>query len=210
MEEFILSDDLKKDLEKIIKKKIWDITKEDLDKISKISLNRENYDATLKDYNLKDLFLFENLKSITFCNFKFNKNDIEIINKLSNLSFVYFDFCDFELDVFNFSSNIKCAVFNVCKTLKVGMLRNTMIEVLKVNCSKIERETFNILDVENAPNLLEISINNFEINNVKEVLNVAPKLTKINFDGSKVDDDKVINNFDIDVSNKETYIRANA
>lgn len=210
MHELFFSKDLTKDIEKLIGKNVFEMTENDFDKMNRLTLNKRNFSKEEKDYNLKDLIKFKNLKVISLSGFKLIEEDIEILNSLKNLKFIHFDFCNFYLNKLKFNTNIEYLVFNVCKDVKLSMLEKTKAKSIKIIGSKLEMNSLNILDFYTAENLKELSLNNYIVNNIIEVLQIAPSLTNLNLDGSVINEKEELNSIRINISHEEEFNRANA
>ena len=210
MHELFFSKDLTKDIEKLIGKNVFEMTENDFDKINRLTLNKRNFSKEEKDYNLKDLVKFKNLNVISLSGFKLIEEDIEILNSLKNLKFIHFDFCNFYLNKLKFNTNIEYLVFNVCKDVKLSMLEKTKAKSIKIIGSKLEMNSLNILDFYTAENLRELSLNNYIVNNIIEVLQIAPSLTNLNLDGSVINEKEELNSIRINISHEEEFNRANA
>lgn len=205
-----LSKDLTKDVEKLIEKNISEITESDLSKISRLTLNKKNFFKEEKDYILKDLMKFKNLKVISLSGFKLTEEDIEILNSLKNLNFIHFDFCKFYLNKLNFNTNIEYLIFNVCKDIKLSMLEKTKAKSIKIIGSKLEMNNLSILDFYMAENLKELSLNNYIVNNISEIQQIAPNLTNLNLDGSIISEKEELDSIKISISHEKEFSRANA
>ena len=205
-----LSKALTKDIEKLIGKDISEITGSDLSGINRLTLNKKIFFKEEKDYNLKDLIKFKNLKSIFLSGFKLIEEDIEILNSLKNLNFIHFDFCEFYLNELNFNMNIEYLIFNVCKDIKISMLEKTKAKSIKIIGSKLEMNELSILDFCMTENLKELSINNYIVNNINEVLKIAPNLTNLNLDGSIISEKEKLDSIKVSISHEKGFCRANA
>ena len=210
MNEKLLSKDFQNDLERITGKRIEEICEEDLNKIERMKLNLKNFDGTNKDYHLHDLSILKNLRSLTLSHFPLTKEELVSLNRLPHLSFLHFDFCEFKGEELFLDSSVAHVIFDGCHMLSMNMLHSVSAEHIQVIGSEREKRGIDILDMGCLENLKELSLNNFTINNMNEILKVAPNIKSLNLDGSLVKDISKLDLPGVEVSSKARYIEANA
>lgn len=208
MNKIFTSNDFIKDLEFIIGKNLNTMVIEDLKKIKRVNYIKKNFNGTIKDYCIDDLFLLDNLKAITFSMFSFSNIDIENLNKLHKVDFIQFDFCRFEGD--NLKLNADNLVFNMCKELNISTLGNCNVKNIKIVGSELECSEIDIHDFTGINNLENLAIHNFKIKNIDDLKVIAPTLKFLNIDGSEVENDEKLDSLEMSVSHKEKFLRANA
>lgn len=199
--------ELAKEIEIITKKSIGDILEEDLLKIKRLSLNKRDFSGKDKDYCIVDLIKFENLEVITFSNFTFSKDELIILSSLPKVKFIHFDFCNFNLNKIEFSSNVEEAVLNCCDNFKIENIDLKFLKILKIIGLTSNKMLIDIEKLNENKYLKDLSINNFKINNVENVLKVVPNLVNFNLDGSEILDEDVLKSLKLNISHKENFRR---
>ncbi|MBQ9314023.1 MAG: hypothetical protein IJ220_03330 [Clostridia bacterium] len=208
MNKEFLNTNFMKDLERMTGKEMDDIQQEDLNKIKRISFNAKHYEKDNIEFLLIDLKFLKNLEVVSFSGFQFTQEEMITLKSFLNLNFISFDFCTFNLESFDFNDNVKYLSFNVCKNLKLSMLNNTKAISIKIVGSELEKQHIDILDLKNAINLQELSLNNLVIKNINQLKSITPKLTQLNIDGSYIDEN--IEKVSFYVSHREKFYRADA
>ena len=201
----IKSNELKKYIESIVKKKYDKIELEDLERIEKIILKKINVLGKYNDLDIKELLLFKNLSSCSLFKFDISENDINILNQLEKLNYIYFDFCRFNIETLNLSQNNIC--FNMCEHLDFKYLKNTLVKEIRIIGDKNSKIEIDIKGLERALNLEKLYIHNFKIQNIEQILEIAPNLKKLNIDGSIVENGNILRKLEgsIVISNKKEY-----
>lgn len=188
------SDELKRYIEKTLKKEIFNITLDDLKKFEDIGLKKVNFLGVETDYTTTDLILFENLSECSLFKFVIEEIDITSLNKLKNLNYICFEFCDFKVDKLKFNEHINTVCFNMCSNLYLSKLKNITVRKINIIGDKRNKIEMDMSLLENASNLEYLEIHNFTINNLSKILEIAPNLKVINLDGCILE-----NNYEIDM-----------
>lgn len=210
MSNILYSNCLNSDIERIVGKRGVDISEEDLSKIKKLSLSKKGYIGEDKDYYIIDLIKFLNLEVITLNGFMFSENDIIILNSLPKLKFIHFDFCDFDSNEVRFNSIIESIVINCCKNISLTSFDFSNVEFLKFISSKSEKKIVNMEDFKVNGHLKDLSINNCRINNIENVLQIAPNVVNLNIDGSEILAEKELNSLKIKISHQKEFHRVDS
>lgn len=182
------SQELKIDVERMLKKKITDIASEELKTFKDIGLKKINFLGHKTDYTINDLIWFEDLEKCSLFKFTISEGNIETLNKLKKLDYIYFDFCEFDSVVFRFNSSISTLVFNMCMNLDLSKLKNTTVRKLKMIGNTLAKVEIDISSLESVTNLEKLEIHNYIIKNVSKLLDVGPNLKVVNFDGCIIED----------------------
>ncbi len=185
MQNIFLGKDIVKVIERLTGKSFSLVTEEDLEKISRLSLNKKEVEnGAKKDYCLKDMARFKNLKALSLSGFDLTAEDIEVLHSLPFLNFVHFDFCTFHFEKLPFSLKWEFLVFNVCKNIKASTFDYLNAKSLKFVGSSLEMEHFRVCDFQKMERLEELSLNRYFVHNIEEILGAAPNIKILNLDGS--------------------------
>ena len=208
MEAEFESKELKNYVNKILEKENdEDIIKlKELDNITRISLKNKNYKKEILDCSVKDLKLFKNLKDCSIFCMNIKDADIQILNSMKTLKCVYFDFCNFEIINSRFAENIETLIINLNKNFNIKSLENsTNLKTLKFLKSKVD-----LNNIENVKNIEKLEIYNSDVINIEGLLKM-PKLKLINFSGSKVENEEMLDEVknEIEIIHKEKYYLTN-
>lgn len=195
-----------KELEKAARFKIGKFGNEpledsDLEKIEEINISNRKFSGEEKNVSLEELRLFPNLKRISIQYFIVDNSVAETLNSLRNLEYLQFSSCKLDSDI----------------QIKSGALRN-----ISLNCCEIKNyrglyapEIFQIIGEENL-RLDKISGKEhiqkmyFQSCRVRgfSTIDECVNLRELNLDGSKVDDNKKVDELRriISVSQQSEYL----
>lgn len=203
----ISSDVLKEYISVRLGKNIEDIIENDLDIIESISLQKIDFDDKETDCTIKDLIEFRNLTSCTLCDFDIDNESIEIINKLEKLEFIHFDFCDFLAENIYFNINTEDVCFNMCENLSLKKIQNTKLNSIEIIGNLENIKELDIVELGKVENLTELSIHNCNIKNIEKILEIAPKLERLDIDGSNCEEENLQNIIDkIEISHEKDFL----
>ncbi|MBQ8300237.1 MAG: hypothetical protein IJX99_10410 [Clostridia bacterium] len=205
----IKSQDFKKEISKILNKKLTEISDEDLESVEKISINKENIFGGINDYQISDLKFLKGLKQCSISGFEITDQDIDIINELPELEFLEFDFCGFKL-VSNSVNNPKLEdlYLDNCVDFKISYVKSSNLKSLSIVGFKEDMDSLNLAGLMIMRSLEEIEIHNYKIENIINVISSAPNVKSINLDGSIVSEKDLLEEIKINgikVSNESFF-----
>lgn len=177
-----------------------DFLEEDLAKIKDVSLNQKNFTEELQEIDLSELSKIPNLEILSLQNFEINNQAIDKLKNCKNLKTLQLEVCYFDPNVELNIQQLENIIIKYCKIedwRKIPLIKNVTIE----SGEKIDLE-----DLTNYEKVAELRLNNLEVHNFKKILEYK-NLNKLNLDGSKVDDESVM---EILKSNVEISHRDNA
>ena len=114
-----------------------DLNKEDLSKITEISINGKDLQGNLNDYDFKDFLKMENLQFLNLQNFIIDNYQTNIINRIKTLKTLQFTDCKFKSKSTLFN-NIELISFTSCTKVNSKYFENLKnLKTLKINlCGK--------------------------------------------------------------------------
>ena len=173
-----------------------DVTEEDLDRISEITLNAKSFDGEKTNIELSVLEIFKNLKKVRLIGFDITKEGIDEISKLEHLEMLEFVKCKVEDVSFELlQEKLERIYFSECGELlfKYPKVRNIIVNMCRVDFRNVDLEEVQAIHIINSviKNLPDLS----------KYLN----LKKVNFDGSKIIDESGMEVVDISVPEKIEY-----
>jgi len=182
------------------------------DQYISLNLRKRNFGGLETSSKVEDILEYKNLKKCSFFRFMIEEKDIGFINQVPNLNFIYFDFCYFALERLVFNVNIEEIVFNLCENLKIKHLSNIRVKRMKILHLKESNIVLDLSEIENAENLEELSIHNCRVKGIEKILEKAPRIKKINLDGSIIDNQSYLMELKkvINVTNEKEFNYANA
>lgn len=177
-----------------------------------IALKKNDFNGVETSDDIKDLLLYKNLKSCDLFRFYINEEDIENINKLIELQFIKFDFCYFNIDEIKIKESVAEISFNLCENLKIKHINSTKAKKIRITQWEKAEVTYDLNEFQLAENLETLEIHNCNIKGIECLLEKAPKIKRINLDGSNVENKIYLEGLKskIIVSNNATYDLANA
>lgn len=152
--------------------------------ITKLKLAKLDFCNRETDMIIEDLLLFENIESVTLYKFIITNDGIEILKRLTKLKSITFDFCEIVADTISFSPMLESIVFNVCSNMTLKKIDATEVSEISIIGSSKQNETLEVSELIMKNKLINLSLNNYRINNLDEILKVSPDLTILNIDGS--------------------------
>lgn len=178
--EKIKSKELKRQIAlRIGKLNFEDVTEEDFDEISELTLNFKSINGKKTDINLNVLEFFPYLKKIRIIDFDINQEDICKINKLECVEVLEFSRCKFNKINFDvIEERLKKIDFSECGELafKYPKVKNILINMCEID--------FEFVDLEAVQ---KIYVFDSVIKNLPD-LSKYKDLEKVIFDGSKIID----------------------
>lgn len=209
MLENLKSQDFKNDISKILNKNIFEITEDDLKNITRISLSKENIFGKITDYQISDLKYLNGLKECSLSGFEITDQDISIINDLPELEFLSLDFCSFKL-ISKSINNLKLEelYLDKCIDFSVSNINSSNLKFLSIIGFKDEMHTINFNDLVSFYNMEVLSVHNYKIENMENVINSVPNVKILNLDGSIIDEKTVLENLslrNVEVSNESFF-----
>lgn len=209
MLENLKSQDFKNDISKILNKNIFEITEDDLKNITRISLSKENIFGKITDYQISDLKYLNGLKECSLSGFEITDQDISIINDLPELEFLSLDFCSFKL-ISKSINNLKLEelYLDKCIDFSVSNINSSNLKFLSIIGFKDEMHSINFNDLVSFYNMEVLSVHNYKIENMENVINSVPNVKILNLDGSIIDEKTVLENLslrNVEVSNESFF-----
>lgn len=209
MLENLKSQDFKNDVSKILNKNIFEITEDDLKNITRISLSKENIFGKITDYQISDLKYLNGLKECSLSGFEITDQDISIINDLPELEFLSLDFCSFKL-ISKSINNLKLEelYLDKCIDFSVSNINSSNLKFLSIIGFKDEMNSINFNDLVSFYNMEVLSVHNYKIENMENVINSLPNVKILNLDGSIIDEKTVLENLslrNVEVSNESFF-----
>lgn len=209
MLENLKSQDFKNDISKILNKNIFEITEDDLKNITRISLSKENIFGKITDYQISDLKYLNGLKECSLSGFEITDQDISIINDLPELEFLSLDFCSFKL-ISKSINNLKLEelYLDKCIDFSVSNINSSNLKFLSIIGFKDEMNSINFNDLVSFYNMEVLSVHNYKIENMENVINSVPNVKILNLDGSIIDEKTVLENLslrNVEVSNESFF-----
>ena len=156
---------IKKILETTLSKPISEIKKEDLNKITFLSIDRFNSNGELQNVDYKELIIFTNLNHLAFYNCMINKECMIILSYISKLEILEFINCEFVDEVDDFFDNLNINELIIDNTKGLNNIEIKDLKKLVINNSEIDFVVNNIgiLDISRS-NVKEDFINNIQVN----------------------------------------------
>lgn len=209
MLENLKSQDFKNDISKILNKNIFEITEDDLKNITRISLSKENIFGKITDYQISDLKYLNELKECSLSGFEITDQDISIINDLPELEFLSLDFCSFKL-ISKSINNLKLEelYLDKCIDFSVSNINSSNLKFLSIIGFKDEMNSINFNDLVSFYNMEVLSVHNYKIENIENVINSVPNVKILNLDGSIIDEKTALENLslrNVEVSNESFF-----
>ncbi len=209
MLENLKSQDFKNDISKILNKNIFEITEDDLKNITRISLSKENIFGKITDYQISDLKYLNGLKECSLSGFEITDQDISIINDLPELEFLSLDFCSFKL-ISKSINNLKLEelYLDKCIDFSLSNINSSNLKFLSIIGFKDEMNSINFNDLVSFYNMEVLSVHNYKIENMENVINSVPNVKILNLDGSIIDEKTVLENLslrNVEVSNESFF-----
>lgn len=209
MLENLKSQDFKNDISKILNKNIFEITEDDLKNITRISLSKENIFGKIIDYQISDLKYLNGLKECSLSGFEITDQDISIINDLPELEFLSLDFCSFKL-ISKSINNLKLEelYLDKCIDFSLSNINSSNLKFLSIIGFKDEMNSINFNDLVSFYNMEVLSVHNYKIENMENVINSVPNVKILNLDGSIIDEKTVLENLslrNVEVSNESFF-----
>ena len=171
-------------LRKELTKNFNDLNENTFKMITKLKLSKLDFCNKETDMIIEDLLLFENLESVTLYKFTITNDDIEILRRLKKLQSITFDFCEIIVDTISFSPMLENIVFNVCTNMTLKKIDGIEVREVSVIGSSKQNEVLEVSELLKKNKLVNLSLNNYRLNNLDEILKVSPNLTILNIDGS--------------------------
>lgn len=171
-------------LRKELTKNFNDLNENTFQMITKLKLSKLDFCNKETDMIIEDLLLFENLESVTLYKFTITNDDIEILRRLKKLQSITFDFCEIIVDTISFSPMLESIVFNVCTNMTLKKIDGIEVREVSVIGSSKQNEVLEVSELLKKNKLVNLSLNNYRLNNLDEILEVSPNLTILNIDGS--------------------------
>lgn len=177
-----------------------------------VVLKKQNFKGEMTAESIEDLIKYEELKRCSLYHFYITETDIKNLNKLEKLNYIYFDFCYFKLENIKLKPTIKTLCFNLCENLQLRLLKNSNVENIKIVQLKESNIIVDIAEMEKMDSLKELSIHNCYIKRIDKILEIAPNLKYLNFDGSVIENPEYLAQLEgkIQVSRQEKFYLANA
>ena len=168
-----------------------DIELDDIYKVGKINLNRQNYSLKEAKFVPSELALFKNLKECAFSQFLINDEIKENLSKLENLEVLDLDHCIIA-GCKTISNKIKVIIMNYSNFNFMNIFENksSMKKILLKDIINVD-----IKKITEFENIEELILLNCEIKNsifIKELKN----LKKVRIIGCKLDNDDAVNMLD--------------
>lgn len=200
----IKSELLKKELEQSIP----NLNEKTLLEVTNLSLKKYDFLEKETDMIIEDLLSFKNLENLILYKFNITNESIKIIEKLENLKSITFDFCTISTDQLSLPSDVQSVYFNVCSNLNPEKLSAINADKIEIVGKYDKSEKIDICKFSTNDNVKTLNINNYQINNLKDIYKISPILTSINLDGSIVEENELKKISEkIAVSHNEKYLK---
>lgn len=182
---------IKDDLEIQLNKSIEDISKEELQKIKKITINRIGLAGQIQEIDYNDILYFDNLEELNIFNCMIDKllmTNILKMKKLKILKIYNSDFVDFINDTFS-NLNLEELTISNCLGMKDITLENLKyLDLKNINIDFVIKnvETLNIANTEanvdtlNLINVKKIIISEKSYNRLRNFNNLNSDIVVIN------------------------------
>ena len=165
-----------------------DLEEEDLKKVKRISVNKENMDSEDILFEEKDFEVLKYVETLTLNMFDINDELVKQIANMKNLNFLIFNHCKVSTQL-SMDNPLKNVVITYSKNLNLNIFSEKLsLKMLKL----IEVENINIYDLKKYKNLEYIYLFNSKIENF-ELLEEFEKLKEVGLDGSNISE-KVCDN----------------
>ncbi|MBQ8299654.1 MAG: hypothetical protein IJX99_07395 [Clostridia bacterium] len=178
-------------LRKELTKNFNDLKENTFKMITKLKLSKLDFCNKETDMIIEDLLLFENLESVTLYKFTITNDDIEILKRLKKLQSITFDFCEILVDTISFSPMLESIVFNVCPNMTLKKIDGIEVREISVIGSSKQNEVLEVSELLKKNKLINLSLNNYRLNNLNEILKVSPNLMRLNIDGSNAKESEI-------------------
>ncbi len=172
---------VKEYLEYQLEKKLDEISLNDLDNITQITIMGKKANGEIIDEEFLDLKLFKNLRSCMIKDFVIKDFNVEIINSLKDIEILHFDNCLFK-NTKKIEVSVNNLIFTFCDNVNIEKWEKLYKteQIRMVSCKKANFEKLS--QCYNLKKLYLQSMNIKELN----IIDSLPKLEYLNLNGSKV------------------------
>lgn len=174
---------------------------DDLSKIEEINISNRKLSGDKKNISLQELRLFPNLKRISLQYFTIDNSVIEILNMLKELETLQLSSCKIISDIVFQNQTLKSLCLNCCDINNYNSLyAPEVLEIIGIDNFRLDK----ILGKEYIKKLYMQSTRVKGFSTIDKCIN----LKSLNLDGSKVDDNKKIEELKkrISVSQLDEYL----
>lgn len=154
--------EIKNTIERVLNKKIINVSVNDLEKIDTLYISRFSIDGVLNIVDFNDLKYFSMLKYLTIKKCTLNREDIYTISKLNNLDSLSLIDCEFSEDCEEHFRNIKI------NSLSLNNVKNFNYNWLH-NLNSLVLWNMTIIPLSISVNTLNLIYSNFEENILKNL-----------------------------------------
>ena len=196
-----------KNLEKLIKYNLGlfssnsELSMDDLNKVEDLSLAGATFSGEKIITNLSELAMLRNLKSLSLQRYKIDDRFIEVLNSFKQLKSLHFSVCEIKTKSSLCNSELERTTLYCCNFYGLEQFEPSKIFHISNYNRKLNLETLKpsdrlqLLYLQNCKQIKGLA-NIYNFKNIRE----------LNLDGSKVDNEKVLNELakKISVSHKES------
>ena len=187
-----ISNDLKEYISNKINKPIDELEEADLLEIKRIMLKSKNIFEEQTDYNIKDLEKLENVVDCIVFLFSISEEEMGIINKLQKLEFLSLDNCKISLDKIELNKNIQNLFIDNCEFIENIAISGKGLKNIKILGNLDEKREIDITNFNNLESLENLEIHYYNVSGVENILNFAPKLKRLNLNGSNIENQEQV------------------
>ena len=172
-----------------------------------VCLKKVDFKGETTDANIKDLLQYNNLTSCTIFKFDITEEDMLVFYSLSNLRSISFEVCNLEMEKIHFSPMVERIYFTMCKNLNLKSFNNTQLKQITFIGNRENKEIIDVTDFGVLYNTEELVIHDYKIKNIREIINIAPRLKKLNIDGCLIDDEACLKELikKVEISHRDEF-----